>query len=99
MPENNQKVARERYIEQLSLKMKELLPNVLHATGYHSEGSLHGKLGSKNRDFMDIAHEVIYAPDQFISLWLVGFKKYVEQCSPISAYRELFEMLRACYEL
>lgn len=69
-----EKTARNRIINNLTVKLKNLLPDVLDKTGFDSEYSLHGKIGGKFADYIDIKNEVIYSSDHFISLWLQGYE-------------------------
>lgn len=68
------KTARNRLIEAFKTKLRELLPDVLAATGIPSEASLNALIGSRNDDFFDLKHEVITSQDQFVSRWLHGLK-------------------------
>jgi hypothetical protein len=56
-------------------ELRVMLPQVLSKTGFDSEYSLHGKIGGKFAEYIDIQNEVIYSPEHFISLWLQGFEK------------------------
>lgn len=66
--------ARNKIIKEMSATLKAMLPEVLDKTGFHSEHSLHGKIGSKFADYIDIKNEVIYSSKHFISLWLQGYE-------------------------
>jgi hypothetical protein len=68
------KTARNRLIEKLKTKLREMLPTVLAATGIESEQSLNARIGSRNDDFFDLKHDVIASQDQFVSRWLHGLK-------------------------
>ncbi len=68
------KTARNRLIEAFKTKLRELLPDVLEATGIESEASLNALIGSRNDDFFDLKHDVITSQDQFVSRWLHGLK-------------------------
>ncbi|SFW82752.1 topoisomerase [Chitinophaga sancti] len=70
-----EKTARNKIINSLSEELKILLPEVLLKTGFDSEFSLHGKIGGKFADYIDIKNEVIYSSDHFISLWLQGYEE------------------------
>lgn len=69
-----EKTARNKIIANLSGELKAMLPKVLAKTGFDSEFSLHGKIGGKFADYIDIKNEVIYSSDHFISLWLQGYE-------------------------
>lgn len=82
---------RERRIEEISRKLEELLPNVLEDTGLKSRQSLHAKFGGKNAIFLDIQHEVINFPGQYINLWLQGFMSHLEKLGPSAKYSEEYK--------
>lgn len=70
--------ARNKRISSLSEQLDDLLPEVLRVTGYKNIHSLHGKIGGKNSDFINIRDEVIYSAEHFISLYLQGYGTYLE---------------------
>jgi hypothetical protein len=67
--------ARNRVIKSMTDELKTMLPSVLKVTGFSDDKSLHGKIGGKNADYIDIRNAVIHSPEQFITLWLEGFKR------------------------
>jgi len=68
------KTARNRIIETIKLKLRELLPSVLSELGLESEQSLNAKIGSKNDKFFDLKNDVIHSQEEFVSHWLEGLK-------------------------
>ncbi len=70
-----EKTARNKIIEELGDELKRQLPEVLAKTGFDSVQSLHGKIGGKFQEFINIKNEVIHSPEHFISLWLEGYKE------------------------
>ncbi|WP_207494917.1 hypothetical protein [Aridibaculum aurantiacum] len=74
-----EKTARNKVIKELKEKLRALLPSVLEATGFESEYSLHGKIGGKFGQYLDIKNVVVDSPQQFIALWLDGFKNYIRK--------------------
>jgi len=68
------KTARNRIIEAIKLKLRQLLPTVLSEVGLESEQSLNAKIGSKNDKFFDLKHDVIYSQEEFVSRWIEGLK-------------------------
>lgn len=69
------KTARNRMIEAIKLKLRELLPHVLKEVGLESEQSLNATIGSKNDEFFDLKNDVINSQEEFVSRWLEGLKK------------------------
>lgn len=72
---NPETTARNKIINELTAQLQEIQDEVLKATGFDSVHSLHGKIGGKFDQFIDIKNEVISSPEHFISLWLEGYKK------------------------
>lgn len=68
------KTARNRIVESIKTKLRELLPQVLQDTGFESEASLNATIGSKNDAFFDLKHDVLHSQDAFITQWLQKFK-------------------------
>jgi hypothetical protein len=66
--------ARNKLINELTEQIQELLPEVLKKTKFDSVHSLHGKIGGKFDQFIDIKNVVINSSEHFISLWLDGYK-------------------------
>ena len=69
------KTARNRMIEAIKTKLRELLPDVLKEVELDSEQSLNATIGSKNDEFFDLKHEVILSQEQFVTRWLEQLKK------------------------
>jgi hypothetical protein len=92
------KTARNREILRLKDELAAMLPTVLEETGIESVHVLHGKLGSKHDQFMDIRHDVIRTPEEFQSRYFEGFMRYFQKWPsarrPESAYYELFRLIK-----
>jgi len=89
--------ARNRVIKHMTEVLRGMLPRVLSKTGFDSEYSLHGKIGGKFADYIDIQNEVIYSPEHFISLWLQGFEKRLKDMGDYmesSNAHETYKLLR-----
>ena len=72
---NPEITARNKVINELTAQLKAIQDEVLKVTGFSSVHSMHGKIGGKFDQFIDIKNEVITSPEHFISLWLEGYKK------------------------
>ncbi|WP_439185794.1 hypothetical protein [Carboxylicivirga taeanensis] len=88
-----EKTARNKIDKQMSATLKQMLPAVLAATGFDSEYSLHGKIGGKFADYIDIRDAVIHSQEHFISLWLQGYKKKLESGSGFGNAYETYDLL------
>lgn len=68
------KTARNRMIETIKLKLRELLPTVLKDLKLESEQRLNAIIGSKNDEFFDLKNDVINSQEEFVTRWLEGLK-------------------------
>src|SRR5205814_2288204 len=67
---------------------------VLKQTGITSEASLNAKIGHKSDQFIDLKNEVINSPEEFISLWLTGFKDHLSTTGFRTSYDDLFDLIK-----
>jgi len=95
-PKDPEKTARNKIINSLSDEIKLIQNEVLEKTKFDSVFSLHGKIGGKFAQFIDIQNEVINSPEHFISLYLEGYKNdlqergtYVENSNAYETYKLL----------
>lgn len=72
------KTQRNKEIELLTGKLKTLLPSVLNDTGVPDILSLHGIIGGKNAKFINLHSQVISTPDEYVSVWLEGYKRSID---------------------
>lgn len=68
------KTARNKLIAQMTEELRFMLPKVLEETGFTDEASLNAKIGGKAAEFIDLHHEVILSPDQYLTCYMKGFK-------------------------
>lgn len=71
------KSARNRIITNIKKELRDILPDVISATGVTNEQSLNAKIGSKSDKFINLKNEVIHSHEEFINKWLQGLKKNV----------------------
>jgi len=55
-------------------ELRDILPDVITASGINSEQSLNAKIGSRNDRFLDLKNDVIRSHSEFINKWLQGLK-------------------------
>jgi hypothetical protein len=72
---NPETTARNKVINELTEELQSLQDEVLEKTQFDTVHSLHGKIGGKFDQFIDIKNEVIVSQEHFISLWLEGYKQ------------------------
>src|SRR5205085_12107551 len=73
-PRDPVKTERNRIIKSMTESLRAMLPQVLKETGWPTEGSLHGVIGGKAAEFMDLHHAQIHSADGYASLYMKGFK-------------------------
>lgn len=78
-PRDPQKTRRNKEIAKLTERLNDLTPSVLSKTGLSNKQSLNGKYGGKYAEFIDIKNQIIYTLEQFVSLYLQGFQKKLEE--------------------
>jgi hypothetical protein len=60
--------------------------------------ALHGRIGGKNAEFIDVKNEVIYSPEEYVALWIRGFLEVLEQRRPLirgDSYFDIFRKMRS----
>jgi hypothetical protein len=91
------KTERNRLIAKMKEDLRAMLPKVLRETGFASEASLNAIIGGKADEFIDLHHEVILSPDQYITCYMKGFKAAMSPPGrPFpNAHRRNFERLKS----
>lgn len=77
-PRDPAKTLRNLQIAELTSQIDAHLPGVMALTGFDKEQSLNATYGGKYAEYIDIKHEVIDTPEQFIALYLQGFLRTLE---------------------
>ncbi|MCX9458100.1 topoisomerase, partial [Vibrio cholerae] len=73
--------ARNKAIEQISEEMKPLQTDCFKETGRSTEASLNAFIGSKADEFIDLKHEVITTPEDYVHKWITGMEKQAKKGS------------------
>ncbi len=74
-------------------ELRTMLPDVLRETKFKNEQSLNATIGGKAAEFIDLHHEVILSPEQYVTLYMRGFKSAIspEEALYPNSHRENFE--------
>jgi len=90
------KTARNKKIESMKQELRAMLPQVLAHTGLADERSLNATIGGKAAEFIDLHHEVILSPEQYVTLYLKGFKAAMTPDGALfpNAHRRNYEMFK-----
>jgi hypothetical protein len=67
-------MARNKSIEAMKKQLRDIQSKVLKESGKDKESSLNAFIGSKADDFIDLKHEVITTPEEYVHRWLEGMK-------------------------
>lgn len=83
----------------MTAELRSLLPDVLRETKFQSEQSLNATIGGKAAEFIDLHHEVILSPDQYVTLYMKGFKTKLTPEGEMypNSHRENFEAFKASH--
>ncbi|MDC7225221.1 MAG: hypothetical protein PQJ61_00490 [Spirochaetales bacterium] len=81
-----EKTLRNKKINEITIEIKKLLPEVIRLTSAKNEHSLNGKYGGKYSAYIDIKNEIILSPEQFISLYFNGFHRKLEDLGIYATY-------------
>ncbi len=92
-PRDPVKTERNRIIKAMTADLHAMLPMVLEETGWASEGSLHGVIGGKAAEFMDLHHAQILSADTYATLYMKGFKKAMKQWGA-STHRDNYKRIQ-----
>ncbi len=71
--------------------------HVMQALGERSIGALHGRVGGKNAEFIDIKNEVIRSPEEYVAFWIRGLLQALRERKPLSvgdSYYDIFLAMR-----
>jgi hypothetical protein len=88
---NPETTARNKIIYGLTAELQGLQDEVLKKTQFENIHSLHGKIGGKFDEFIDIKNEIITSPEHFISLWLEGYKQTLIKRARYAESTNLYE--------
>jgi hypothetical protein len=72
------KTARNKAIQAMKEELRTLLPSVLSEVRNDDEASLNAFIGHKAEHFIDLKNEVIKSPEEYVSKWLQGLTKQLE---------------------
>jgi hypothetical protein len=88
------KTALNKRIAEMTLILKKDEDHVMRALEEPTLTALHGRIGGKNAEFIDIRNEVIYSPEEYVALWIEGFIDVLEQRRPLMRGDSYFEMYK-----
>ncbi|TAE92126.1 MAG: hypothetical protein EAZ81_03670 [Verrucomicrobia bacterium] len=63
---------------ELTAQLKDIEEEAIAASGRPNLLSLHAAYGGKNDVFIDIKNAVIHSADQFVSMWLEGYMRFLD---------------------
>lgn len=89
--------ARGNLIRKMDADLAAMLPQVLAETGIPSQASLNATIGGKAAHFIDLHNEVILSPEQYVTLYMRGFRQAMSPPGALrpDANRRNYEKFRA----
>jgi hypothetical protein len=95
-PRDPIKTARNQLVAKMKGDLRKLLPKVLKTTDFQTEASLNATIGSEADEYIDLYHQVILSPEQYVTCYMKGFKASM---SPIwylypNAHRNNYDRLK-----
>ena len=76
-------------------QLRTILPVVRKQTGIATEASLNAIIGSKTDEFIDLKNEIINSPEEYVVLWMEGFKHHLATTKFRTSYDDLFDQIKA----
>jgi hypothetical protein len=89
------KTARNKMILAMKDQLRTILPDVRKQTGIATEASLNAIIGSKTDEFIDLKNEIINSPEEYVVLWMEGFKNHLSTTKFRTSYDDLFDQIKA----
>lgn len=90
------KTARNKRIEAMKADLRAMLPAVLAEKDFPSEASLNATIGGKADEFIDLHHEVILSPEQYVTCYMRGFKAAMSPPGPFAnSHRRNYERFQS----
>lgn len=77
------KTAVNRQINEMTSALKVIEAHVLTVLREPNVLALHGRIGGKNAEFIDVKNEVILSPEAYVASWIRGFLEVLEQHRPL----------------
>jgi len=68
--------ARNKSIQAMKEQLRSILPEALAESEKESEASINAFIGHRANDFLDLKHDVITTPEDYIHKWLQGMKSF-----------------------
>jgi len=92
---NENRIAVNKRIAEMSARLRQLLPSVLVETGIDTEASLNAKIGMRASRFIDLRNAVITSPEHYASLYLEGFRYALDNPNGGIRHDEMFRQFKA----
>lgn len=91
------KTALNKEIAAMTASLKATEDHVIAALHERNVVALHGRIGGKNAEFIDVKNEVISSPESYLALWIRGFLAALDGRRPRrpgDSYWDMFAALR-----
>jgi hypothetical protein len=89
------KTALNKKIKGMTETLKLTEEHVRDALGEPTVLALHGRIGGKNAEFIDVKNEVISSSEEYVALWIRGFLRVLEERRPLYKGDPYYDMYLA----
>jgi hypothetical protein len=89
------KTAVNRQIAAMTASLKAQQAHVMAVLQEPTVLALHGRIGGKNAEFIDVKNEVILSPEAYVATWIEGFLRALASRRPLRRGDSYFEILLA----
>ena len=91
------KTALNRQIAAMTSTLRGIQAHAQEVLKEESVQALHGRIGGKNAEFIDVKEEVILSPEMYVASWIRGFLRVLDARRPLQpgdSYYEIFLAFR-----
>jgi hypothetical protein len=89
------KTALNKRIGEMTTVLETTRPQVMVLLGEPTVQALHGRIGGKNAEFIDIKNEVILSPEAYVATWIRGLLSKLEGRRPLFVGDPYYDLLLA----
>lgn len=92
------KTAINKQIKEMKAHLQSTQDHVMVALNEPTIGALHGRVGGKNAEFIDIKNEVIRSAEEYVAFWVRGFLEALKERRPLTVGDSYYDMFLAMRE-
>src|SRR5690348_13435404 len=89
------KTALNKRIAEMTAELETARPEVMRLLHEPTVQALHGRIGGKNAEFIDIKNEVILSPEAYVATWIRGLLSVLEGRRPLAVGDTYYDLVLA----